>query len=123
MINQNEISVASREQVEDIVFQLHQLGIDPESIGTVIVSIRRMWQWSPQMMQLLDRLDAQYVIPFTLGEPELPQRLLGAIEEGWISLNKAREAAGLPELPERTSYLIGLDLAAWKGDPIEEENE
>jgi len=105
MTEQNKISAASLDRIEGIVFGLHDVGIDPEAIGGVTASLRRMWQWSPQAMQLLDRLEAQYVIPFTLSEPELPQRLLDAIEQGKITLNKARAGAGLPPYDPPTTKI------------------
>ncbi|MEJ8306634.1 hypothetical protein [Saccharibacillus sacchari] len=104
-MTENKISTASLDGIEGIVFGLHDVGIDPEAIGAVVVSLRRMWQWSMQATKLLDRLEAQYVIPFTLDEPELPQRLLDAIESGRITLNKARAGAGLPPYDPPTTKI------------------
>lgn len=68
MTEQNKISFGSTDKIEDIVIQLHHLGLDADVTQMVIGQFRRMYGWSKETTARLDLLEAQYVTPFLIGE-------------------------------------------------------
>ena len=70
MTEQNINSVYATERIEDVVFQLHQMGVDADVTQGVIGCFRRMYAWSPEMTGRLDGLEDQYVTPFLINEQE-----------------------------------------------------
>ncbi len=100
MTEQNKIAFGSTDKIEDIVIQLHHFGLDADVTQMVIGQFRRMYGWSREVMTRLELLEAQYVTPFLVSDPELPSNLLEAIEAGTMTYaeTKAISSGASPEI-------------------------
>jgi len=68
MTEQSKAAFGGTDRIEDVVIQLHHLGVDADVTQAVIGSFRRMYGWSKEATARLDLLEAQYVTPFLIGE-------------------------------------------------------
>lgn len=90
-MTENKIAFGSTDKIEDVVIQLHHLNVDADVTQMVIGEFRRMYGWSQEVTARLELLEARFVTPFLLNAPELPDKLLEAIEAGEITYDEAKK--------------------------------